>query len=208
MKSQRPSKTPAPLEELVSRGVPEKYRGRVDVFRAHVRRVGSPSVDALRRYESDARQRKRNHRRRRRRPQAGPSAPSTGRKGYSGRRTLTAEERETRRARCARSVHGYRTYGAHATAVLEAVTMIRETPVGDKTALARQLVETNFSRLGEAALDGEVLGSVGIGRGICRASSRWPNLLVSRRTIDRLLRSREVRTFSRDTSEGGHAMGE
>ena len=51
-----------------------------------------------------------------------------------------------------RSVHGYRTYGVYATAVLEAVTTIRENPVGDKTALARQLVETNFSRLGEAAL--------------------------------------------------------
>lgn len=54
-------------------------------------------------------------------------------------------------------MHGYRTYGAYATAVLEAVTRIRETPVGDKTALARQLVETNFSRLSEAALTAKYL---------------------------------------------------
>ena len=68
---------------------------------------------------------------------------------------MTAEERQ--RAELARrSVHGYRTDGAYATAVLEAVTMIRETPVGDKTALARQLVETNFSRL-EAALTAKYL---------------------------------------------------
>ena len=69
---------------------------------------------------------------------------------------MTAEERE-RAELSRRSVHGYRTYGAYATAVLEAVTTIRENPVGDKTALARQLVETNFSRLGEAALTAKYL---------------------------------------------------
>ena len=83
--------------------------------------------------------------------QVEPSAPSTGRKGNSGRRAMTAEERErTELAR--RSVHGYRTYGEYATAVLEAVTMIRDAECGDKTALARELVESQFSRLGEAAL--------------------------------------------------------
>ena len=64
---------------------------------------------------------------------------------------MAAAERE-----CAelvrRSVHGYRTYIAYATAVLGAVTMIRKTPVRDKMALARQLVESQFSRLGEVAL--------------------------------------------------------
>ena len=35
--------------------------------------------------------------------------------------------------------------------------IIRETPLGDKTAVARQLVETNFSRLGEAALTAKYL---------------------------------------------------
>ena len=54
-------------------------------------------------------------------------------------------------------MHGYRTYSAYATAVLEAVTTIRETPVGDKMALARRLVETNISRLGEAALTAKYL---------------------------------------------------
>ena len=69
---------------------------------------------------------------------------------------MTAEERE--RAELARrSVHGYRTYGAYATAVLEAVTMIRETPVGDKTAIARRFVESQFSCLGEAALTAKYL---------------------------------------------------
>jgi len=83
--------------------------------------------------------------------QVEPSAPSTGRKGNSGRRAMTAEERE--RAELARrSVHGYRTYGDYATAVLEAVTMIRAAEWGHKTALARELVESQFSRLGEAAL--------------------------------------------------------
>ena len=64
---------------------------------------------------------------------------------------MTAEERD--RAELARrTVHGYSTYGVYATAVLRAVMIIRETPVGDKTALARDLVESEISRLGEAAL--------------------------------------------------------
>ena len=41
--------------------------------------------------------------------------------------------------------------------MLGAVTMIRETPVGDKTALARDLVESEFSRLGEVALTAKYL---------------------------------------------------
>ncbi len=69
---------------------------------------------------------------------------------------MTAEERE-RGELARRSVHGYRTYGAYATAVLGAVTMIRETPVGDKTALARDLVESQFSRLCEAVLTAKYL---------------------------------------------------
>ena len=69
---------------------------------------------------------------------------------------MTAEECE--RAELARrTVHGYSTYGAYATAVLEAVMMIRETPVVDKTALAEDLVESRFSRLGEAALTAKYL---------------------------------------------------
>lgn len=54
-------------------------------------------------------------------------------------------------------MHGYSTYGAYATAVLRAVTMIRETPVGDKTVLVRDLVESEFSRLSEAALTAKYL---------------------------------------------------
>ena len=86
----------------------------------------------------------------------GPSATSTGRKGNSGRRPLTAEERE--RAELARrSVYGYTTYGEYAAAVLEAVREVRETAVGEKTALARDLVESRFSRLGEPALTAKYL---------------------------------------------------
>lgn len=47
------------------------------------------------------------------------------------------------------SVNGCSVYGNYATAVLEAV---RETTVGNKTELTRDLVESPFSRLGEAAL--------------------------------------------------------
>ena len=88
--------------------------------------------------------------------QVGPSAPATGRKGNSGRRALTAEERE--RAELARrSVYGYTTYGEYAAAVLEAVREVRETAVGEKTAIARDLVEPRFSRLGEPALTAKYL---------------------------------------------------
>ena len=69
---------------------------------------------------------------------------------------MTAEERE--RAELARrSVYGYTTYGEYATAVLEVVREIRETTVGEKTALARDLVESRFSRLGEPALTAKYL---------------------------------------------------
>lgn len=64
---------------------------------------------------------------------------------------MTAEECE-RVEFARRTMHGYSMYGAYTTAVLRAVMIIRETPVGDKTALARDLVEPQFSRLGEAAL--------------------------------------------------------
>ena len=69
---------------------------------------------------------------------------------------MTSEEREHAEL-ARRSMHGYRTYGAYATTVLGAVTMIRETPVGDKTALTRRLVQSRFSRLGEAALTAKYL---------------------------------------------------
>ena len=93
---------------------------------------------------------------RRNESQVEPSAPSTGRKGNSGRRATTAEERE--RAELARrSVYGYTTYGEYATAVLEVVREIRETTVGEKTALARDLVESRFSCLGEPALTAKYL---------------------------------------------------
>ena len=48
-------------------------------------------------------------------------------------------------------MQGYSTYGAYATAVLRAVMTIRETPVGDKTALARDLVESELGGYGSQA---------------------------------------------------------
>lgn len=87
--------------------------------------------------------------------QVGPSAPSTGRKGNSGRRALTAGRERAELAR--RSMYGYTTYGEYAAAVLEAVRDIRETAVGEKTALARDLVESRFSRLGEPVLTAKYL---------------------------------------------------
>ena len=92
---------------------------------------------------------------------------------------MTAEERE--RAELARrSVHGYRTYGAYATAVLEAVTMIRETPVGDKTALARRekFVSTNClaSALDDCGQRGQVLRLA-----LCGSSESWRGGGVAKR---------------------------
>ena len=89
-------------------------------------------------------------------PQAVPSAPSTGRKGNSGRRAMTTEERELAEL-ARRSVYGYDTYGDYAEAVLAAVIEIRAAAVGNKTALARDLVESRFSRLGEPALTAKYL---------------------------------------------------
>jgi len=72
-----------------------------------------------------------------------PEPPIPGRKGRSGRPKMTQAERE--RAELARrGVHGYATQGARS--VLAAVTLMREAPVGTKEALARTLIECEFTR--------------------------------------------------------------
>ena len=83
---------------------------------------------------------------------------------------MTAEERE-RGELARRSVHGYRTYGAHATAVLGAVTMIRETRLETKRRSREILWSLNSPSL--RAVLSEVFGSVGVGREICRVTPSW-----------------------------------
>ena len=121
---------------------------------------------------------------------------------------MTSEEREHAEL-ARRSMHGYRTYGAYATTVLGAVTMIRETPVGSKTALNRRLVQSRFCRLGEAALTAKYL--VALAPDAEFANSRrlgGPTFSFTEEKCLPIAFARASQHFLAICRRGGHATGE
>ena len=138
-----------------------------------------------------------------------PEQPIPGRKGRSGRPQMTDEERE--RAELARrSVHGYPTQGDYAVAVCSAVQLIRQEPVGTKTALARTLIESEFSRTGAPSLTPKYLVSLASDEDFSELRRRGgPLLTCSEETMlaDRVRRRRQHFLAVRPREVTGWANG-